>query len=253
MSIVFKKSTKTDKFQTIPVATDNGEKVYITLDDTKGIKRYESKNDMKIIPYLNIKQHQRSMVYISAPSGSGKSVFSRELIESYRSILGSKREVVLFTKTTDKDPAFKNLDNFIQVGMSTDPRYPELDITHLSNKIVIFDDYETLEPALLKHTMLFIKDLAELSRKKNIQLIIIKHQTMDYAKSKCLIFESDTAVLYGSVNRNSVIKFLKSYGDLTKDEIEEAIKMSSKPFTPLIFHKSAPRYIQSKNIIQMLN
>ena len=241
----------------IPIAEDKSHKITWSIKKT-GEDNFETDNEFKPIPYLNLKNKQRSAIFISAPSGAGKSTIARQILDSYREILGKKTRVILFTQTQDLDPVFENLtegkykEHFIHICIKTDPMYSLLTPELLKDSILIFDDYENLDKDLQGFTMTLIKDCLERGRKMNIQMMLINHQTMNYNRTRSLIFECDTYILFPSANRNSVRKFLLSYGDIDKKEVDDLIEGSMEPFDYLLLRKSAPRYILSKHRVKLL-
>lgn len=211
--------------------------------------------ELKPFPYLDLKNKQRSGIFISGISGSGKSTIAKHLIDAYLKILGKQTRIILFTQTEDLDPAFEPFsDNklFIHVCIKDDPMYPLLTPELLRDSIVVFDDYENLDKILQSFTLGLIKDILERGRKMNIQTILINHQTQNYNKTRALIFECDTYILFPSANRNSVKKFLLSYGDIDKKEVDNLIEEAMNPFDFLLFRKSVPRYILTRHKIKLL-
>ena len=247
MKIVNDKKRTTDL---IPIAYFD--KIIAVIADD-GDLIYESTTAMQPVPYIDTKHNQRSMVFISGPSGSGKSTMARDLALNLRKRLNdAKRKIILFTKNSEPDPAFLNISNFIQIGMSTDPFFLEINSENLANTTCIFDDWETLHRTLLSHVTLLIKDLSERSRKLNVSLFVINHQTMNYSVTRGIIFESDSFVLFPGANQNSFRKFAKSYLDIGDTEISDMIKCCKQPHSFILIHKSVPRYYQTKNKIIML-
>ena len=236
----------------IPVAYNTDKKI-IVISDNCSEQNIISESSLSPVPYLDLTHNQRSMIFISGPSGSGKSSVAYSISLNLRIRLSDKkRKIVLFTKNADEDPAFKSAKKIIQIGMFSDPHFIEIEPSHLSDCIVVFDDWEVLPKNLLNHVSLLIKDLAERSRKLNISLLVINHQTQNYNVTRNLIFESDSYVLFPSANRNAFKRFAKSYMDITDDEIQNMIETCKKPHTWLIFHKSVPRFWQTDKKIIML-
>ena len=147
--------------------------------------------EMKPFPYLDLKNKQRSGIFISGISGSGKSTVAKNLIDAYIKILGKGIRIILFTQTQDLDPAFESFSenkSFIHVCIKEDEMFPLLTPELLRDSIVVFDDYENLDKILQSFTLGLIKDILERGRKMNIHTILINHQTQNYNKTRALIF-----------------------------------------------------------------
>lgn len=238
------------------LAQNKEEKIVYVPKKGVGETELNSENKLDPFPYLDLKNKQRSSIFISGISGSGKSTISKLLIDGYLKLLGNKTRILLFTQTEELDPVFEEFNNekfnFVHVCIKTDPMYSFLTPEILKNSITVFDDYENLEKNLQGFTMTLIKDILERGRKLNIQTILINHQTQNYNKTRALIFECDTYVLFPNSNKNSVKKFLLSYGDVDKKEVDSLIEEAMNQFDFLLFRKSVPRYIMTKHKVKLI-
>lgn len=255
MSILTHKiKTKLSENELILAANKEEKIVYIPKKG--GDKEMEIETEINPFPYLDLKHKQRSAIFISAPSGAGKSTIAKKLIDGYLKLLGKHTRILLFGLSSELDPAFEEFDNkaynFVHVCIKEDEMYPLLSPELLRDSICIFDDYENLDKSLQSFTLSLIKDLLERGRKLNIQTILINHQTMNYNKTRPLIFECDTYILFPSANKNSVKKFLLSYADVDKKEVDDLIEMAMNQFDFLLFRKSVPRYILTKHKIKLI-
>lgn len=232
--------------------------------NNKDFKNIELSGDNTFIPipFLNIKDNQRSMVFISAPSGSGKSYMAATLCKEYRNLINKNLPIILITKTLNDDPAFKQFEDYDKKNptfthFSIEEHFDlltsgQFDLTKANNCIVVIDDFEALTGPKWKYIEYLIKHLAENSRKSKVQLILCVHTTQQGAKTKPMIFESDTYILFPNSNKNSCSKFLKSYGDIDNKQIEKLVQNTGIPHDFLLFHKSQPRYALTKQNIFIL-
>ena len=251
-----KHKLKTKLADNVLILGQTEEEKIVYVPKKGGDKEMEFDTAIDPFPYLDLKNKQRSGIFISAPSGAGKSSIAKKLVHGYLKILGKKTRILLFTQTEEVDPAFLEYSNekynFVHVCIKADDMFPLLTPEVLRNSICIFDDYENLDKSLQTFTLSLIKDILERGRKLNIQCILINHQTMNYNKTRALIFECDTYILFPSANRNSVKKFLLSYADIDKKEVDNLIEEAMNPFDFLLFRKSVPRYILTKHKIKLI-
>jgi len=255
MSIIAHK-LKTKLAENELILAQNKEEKYVYVSK-KGVgePNISSESELKPFPYIDLKHKQRSGIFISGISGSGKSTIAKQLIDNYIKLLGKDTRIILFTQTDELDPVFEPFSEnklFVHVCIKNDPLYTSITPEILQNSVVVFDDYENLEKQLQSFTLNLIKDILERGRKMNIQTILINHQTQNYNKTRALIFECDTYILFPNSNRNSVKKFLLSYGDIDKKEVDSLIDEAMNPFDFLLFRKSVPRYIITKYKIKLL-
>ena len=189
---------------------------------------------------------------------------ARKLMDELKQ-LTKPNKIVLMTQTAEVDPVFEDLHKreqkrleewsldknpkkpnfkpyFIHVNISNDPFLFSLTPEHLKESLVIIDDYENTPKAIQTFFLRFITDLLERSRKMKTNIIIINHQSMNYNKTRPIIFECDNYVVFPFTNKNSTKNFLTSYADLDKSEIDNMIEDSSDSFNFLLFRKSYPMY-----------
>jgi adenylate kinase family enzyme len=252
---ILKHKIKTKLGENELLLAQNKEEKYVYVPKKGDEREIVTELGLTPYPFLDLKHRQRSGIFISGISGSGKSTIAKQLIDGYLKLLGKQTRIILFTQTEDLDPVFEPFDeskSFVHVCIKSDPMYTSILTENLKDSIVIFDDYENLDKSLQVFTMTLIKDILERGRKMNIQTILINHQTQNYNKTRALIFECDTYVLFPNSNKNSVKKFLLSYGDVDKKEVGDLIEDAMNPFDFLLFRKSVPRYILTKNKIKLI-
>lgn len=258
MSLIIKSKPNKDE---IPIATieftsnDKPDKKYVYVDfesesNTIDIKEYKTKQGETIVWHPYILENQRFACFISGVSGSGKSTFASECIRELRKQPRFKKFPVFFISIKDannpenSDPAFKDIKDFNPIDIYRD-EFLDIDACDFTDCIVLFDDYNQLPKADVKYQkiMSLLKKLLELGRKQNTMIIIINHQTMDYSKTRDIIFESDTICCFPRSNLNSTKKFIKAYISDDKNLLDEISSIKGSQFTPLIIHKTAPQFL----------
>lgn len=267
MSLVIKEKTK----DLIPVAlipvVDKKKPKYIYYDAT--VKKADRVKSMTLdepiesIPYLDLKHDQRSASFISSISGGGKSTLACRLIKHLRKLRQDpRRPVYIFTSSQldAADPAYEKLaseqhkEALCQVVPLTSDTFKRVTLDKLHESIVVFDDYENIaDKKLASYVMTFLKDCLERTRKLGTDLIIINHMSQNYNKTKSIIFECDTYYLNIQMNRNSAIRFLKTYMDFDKEQIKKITEYEAdNNFTFSVFRKSAPSYYIMGSDIKLL-
>lgn len=83
---------------TIPIALQDNRFVGITFDDKAPVVT-EMSGDFDPIGYLDVKNNQRSSVFIAGPSGSGKSTIARKIAEGHRKRLRERNRYCVFTSS----------------------------------------------------------------------------------------------------------------------------------------------------------
>lgn len=249
----------------------NNNVVLVSFEIDKPDRVYSAKleGSSNFIPIPYKENNQRSAIYISGCSGSGKSTFAKNMILELwdimpkQTILKDDRKVkkncpVFYFSAKDNDKSLDDIrtdeDVFFKVDIESD-EFLGLSWNDIENDcICLFDDWNIIKKKKFHylHIINLVKELLELSRSKNIQIIIINHQTMDYHKTRDIIFECDSYVIFPESNPNACQKFLKNYGSLSNSEIDHIMKQDNGKFSFCYFHKSLPRYIISNKEIKLL-
>ena len=209
---------------------------------------------LKPMPYLDLEHKQRSATFVSGVSGSGKSRIGASLIRRLRWLRkDAERPAAIFSTTLINDPAYAKL-NHVEFISLEDPRFLELDISDLEDRIILFDDHENLKnPKLAKYALDFIKDVLERTRKLGVDVVVINHMTQNYHATRNIIFECDTYYLNIAQNRNSSKRFLASYSELSKADIRDLVTREyESPFTFVTYHKSAPCFVSYEDTIKLV-
>jgi hypothetical protein len=236
----------------IPIAekkTNEGEEreyVYVEANHSDPNPVVELDGEFDFLPY--IEPNQRQAVFISGVSGSGKSTSAVNYIKKLRSYKNKykKYPVYLWTGNDAPDQAFDNLKNMFRINIQDTESLGELSYSEFQDCIVVFDDWEALEPEMLNYFRGIMKKLLEYSRKQNVIIIIITHMTQQGHLTKPIIFECDTYILYHKNNFNACKKFLKNYMDLENDTLDKIKKMQGRC---IYVRKSFPTCVISDNKI----
>ena len=244
----------------LPIANVSGHNMNIYIQPTKkkfdercrclSIDNSNEEDDTKLIPLPLIYENQRSALYISGVSGSGKSTSAAQYIKQIRKIHRyNDMPVYFFTWSALPDPAYKDIPKFYRVDLKNED-FMSLDTTECANSICLFDDYTSIPDKEIKtYIDKFIRELLENSRKQNTLLIIINHITQDYNRTRHIIFECDSYILYPQFNLNSTTKFLKSYLDLSDEQLAKIKDMDSRW---IFVRKVVPRYLISEQEVILL-
>lgn len=265
MSLVaLSKKLKSNKNKVLVGKTENK---FIYFDSNvpkdKRVRELVMDDIIKPFPYIQPNANQRSATMIASLSGSGKSMLAVELIKRLRELRGNQKnpktdemepkKVVVFTITQEIDPAFKDIPNFCWVHFSH-PEFLQITLDMLKNNIVIFDDFTSIiDSKLQKYVNAFIADMLERARKMKIDMVVITHQLQQFHKTKAIIFECDGYFLNLQTTKNASIKFLKSYAELDKNDIDDFKNLdSSNMFQWTYLHKTFPQYYIHENKIKLI-
>tara|TARA_R110002072_G_scaffold67816_5_gene165884 strand:+ start:1408 stop:2157 length:750 start_codon:yes stop_codon:yes gene_type:complete len=231
-----------------PIAKVKGApvKTKIYVKDGPGPATFDS-SGLQLIPYTL--KGQRVAVYIVGAAGSGKSVWIANAIKTL-----PKKKTLLFTTASELDPAFDE-ERVHMVDYMNDPAaLNDFYIEALQDTICIFDDFDnSTNPQVNTKMQSIIRTVLENGRKLNIDVFVVSHNPRDYNRTRTLILECSTFVVFPQTNRAASLRFLKEYFDDDKRFLESIKRLSDGGrFTWVALHKSVPRYMVSEKSARLL-
>jgi len=183
-----------------------------------------------------IQDGQRNAVYISGPSGVGKSSWCSQYARQYQ-IENPGNRIFLFSRKT-YDPAFDGvIDGLIRVPLDrkfiTDTQQvPGSDIDPLAsynNSLIIFDDFESIADPIIKKAVLLFKDAVfTLGRQHKIDICSIQHKSLGGAKSMVDLCESNVLVCFPRKSLGECMRMLSRYCHYSKYQLEQIFDDKSK-------------------------
>lgn len=222
----------------------------LELPDDDLNEREEPKHVFEPLPY--ILPEQRQAIFIWGCSGSGKSVSARKYIEHVRRLKRPYDEpkVYIFSGNDNHDKAFDGMKNLFFVDITKIYLLAQLSYREFQDCIVLFDDWESANPDAAFIMQNLMRQLLEFSRKQNVTIISITHQAMQGPRTKHIIKESDTFIIYHRNDWNSCQRFLTNYLNMSPKFCEENIRRM--PGRSLVIRKAHPSLIVSDKSIMML-
>ena len=202
------------------------------------------------IQQLPDKETERSILYITGPSGSGKSYYTRNYILEYKKLF-SKNNVYIFSsldsdETLDKIPKIKRIkftDKFLLYDFK---------ITDFKDSLVIFDDVDS-ETNKFKKKKIFdiLSMILNTGRHERCSCIFTSHLSCAGNETKLILSEAHSITIFPKNAGNRSLKYLlDSYFGLDKHQINYIKKLNSR-FVTLI--KTYPSVLISEKQAIILN
>lgn len=220
------------------------DKKYLYLKD--GSKDYKKDKDDekdfhvkdgKLQPLPNKKVVEK--IYITAPSGAGKSTFAGNWIKEAKKIYKDD-EVFVFSSIKEDKELDKN--NPIRITLDADLVREPIEPEEIENSIVVFDDTDTIHNRFLRASLADFRDfLLEQGRHYNIKMVMTSHQFCNYKATRVILNEATAVCFFPKSGTSYHIKrFLKEYGGVEKKEIKKIMKLDSRW---ICLYKTYPMYI----------
>ena len=194
---------------------------------------------------------KRECLYISAPSGGGKSTYIAHYAVQYK-LLFPKSPIYMFSRV-DKDPSIYNIIKIKRILINDSLVEDPIEPSELSNSLVIFDDIDTIPDKKQRKVVTEIrKDLLQTGRHEDVYVASTSHQITNYGETRDLLTESRAVTFFPqSGDVHHIEYFLQKYGGIRKkEEIDRILGLPSRWIT---LYKSYPMYILHEQGVILLN
>ena len=187
-----------------------------------------------VIQQLPDKDAERSVLYISAPSGAGKSYYTREYIAEYRKIY-PKRDVFVFS-SLDDDPTLDKLKYLKRIKI----RKPEFLTTELSvdmfkDSLVVMDDVDVIADRKIKLKVFqLLNTLLQVGRHENVSVVYTSHMACNGAETRIILAECHSLTTFPKNIGGKAARYLyDNYLGLDKTEIKSLKSVQGRHVTIL--------------------
>lgn len=194
-------------------------------------------HDGIVTPY-NTDPNKPDRIYISGPTGSGKSCF----INAYLSqqLKAIKKPIIVFSDKLEDKPIDELKPNRMQLDeeLVENPIEPE----ELKNSYVIFDDIDSISDRKVNNAVGWLRDrILKKGRSSGITTIITNHQIANYKETRTTLNESNFIVFFPKGGGGHAVKYLLTkYLGLSKEQISRIFDLPSRW---VCVHKQYPMYV----------
>lgn len=240
---------KTNGF--VPIATF-GKKIVGVVDNPlvhNGTIKLETTEKDPFRQAIN-KDTERQILYITAPSGSGKSYYTRQFIEDYHKAY-PKRNVFVFSSlnecaTLDKLKYLKRIK-------IKEAKFLGMDLTaeDFKESLCIFDDTDCITNKLIKLKVFsLLNSILETGRHFKVSCVFTSHNANAGLDTKRILNEAHSITIFPKNMGNRSLKYLlDNYLGFDKDEVKRLKKCSGRWITilksyPMVFFDNTEMFIK---------
>lgn len=175
---------------------------------------------------------QRSVIYVTGESGSGKTWFTNDYANSYHQIYPDRKIYYLTLNTAVKDESLDHRIYHKLDVMKFLESYPDLLVKNpkfFENSFVIFDDIGKLKDEARKRMWHFIDESLENWRKMNTSILVIAHVSTNYRETTLLIKETNAYVVFPKANRSlKSDRVLLTYYKFSQESVDLICSLPSR-------------------------
>jgi hypothetical protein len=230
-----------------------GDKKVLYLSDKPvedGVNEFKVKGDATI-QQIPDKKTERSVLYITGMSGSGKSVLSTRYIEQYHKMF-PKNEVFIFSSLTE-DRTLDKLKYIKRIKIKSEPFLSaELDTGDFANSLCLFDDCDVISNKPIKAKVFtLLNAFLETGRHFAISCIFTSHNATMGLDTKRILNECHSVTIFPRNLGGKTSKYLlDGYLGLSPEQIR---KIKSSPSRWVTICKTYPQICLSEKEAWVIN
>jgi hypothetical protein len=228
--------------------------LFIEHDKTKvhhQFENYKCQSGEKIQQLPNV-AIERTIVYTSGASGSGKSYYIKDFADQYKKLY-PKREIYLFSPLTDDAGSIDKIKGLKKIKINEAQfKADEIPAEMFKDSLVIFDDAEAISDKNLRKKVLGIQNsILTTGRHHNTSIAVSSHTACNGGETKLILSEAHSVTIFPSGLGGRSLKYLlDSYFGLSKHQIKKLKGMDGRWVTLI---KSYPMCVISENEAYTLN
>ena len=210
------------KIKGIPIISVDSKK-----DAQNNFDQYHLKGDdhFQPIPDPNT---ERSIIYITGKSGSGKSWYCKEWIKQYKKLY-PKNPIYIFS-SLDEDPTIDEIKDLKRIKLTPEFLKENFTSEDFKDSLVIADDTDCLtDKKMLKHVNKILDSILQIGRHWKTSLLNTSHISCNGASTKMILNECNNIVFFPSGMGNRNLKYLlDNYLGLDKKQIETVKSLETR-------------------------
>lgn len=183
--------------------------------------------DSNLYPMWDIKS-ERQVFMITGMSGSGKSTYTSQLMDSYHKQY--KRNKVYIFSNKDDDPALDKHKFAVRIPISEDLVEDPIHLDEFRNSLVIFDDIEGNPSRIVNKEMDRLRDLIlQQGRSYKCSFVYISHLANNYKQTRTILNECNAVTVFPAMTTRYALKYLlEKYFGFEKKDINKLVGLNSR-------------------------
>jgi len=203
----------------------------LSVADKKGEVRHPFdeillQGDEIFVPICDPKK-ERSVIYVSGMSGSGKSYFTAEWVRRYKHFF-PKNNVFLLS-SLDQDDSIDKIKDLYRIRL---PEFVEDNwtIDDLKDSCIIFDDTDCISDKTIKKKIdLLLNSVLQTGRHTRTTVIFTSHLPTAGKDTKIILAEAHSVVLFPATMGQRNLKYItEQYFGLSPNEVKKLKKLDSR-------------------------
>jgi len=183
----------------------------------------------------------REVIYITAPSGAGKSTWISKYAKNYLKMYPGNRVILL--SRLGKDEVLDQIKGLRRLPLNQEiVEHPINCQEELRDTLVIFDDVDTMKGKAVKKALMELQDdILQVGRHSNTSILISSHLTTNYKETRVVLAESHKVVVFPRASSAHSLRYLLTkYVGVEKQDLS---KIMRSPSRWVQVHRNFPRFV----------
>ena len=213
-------------------------------EDIKKISTDKFKLDGKLSPVPQDGIIEK--IYVSAPSGAGKSTWCSNYIKKYKKMF-PENEVYVFS-TVEEDEA---LDKHDPIRVDLHELVEGVNPYDYEYSLCVFDDVDSITETPIRNSVIALRGwLLEQGRHIKARMLCTSHILMNYKSTRRLLNEATAVVMFPKAGSTYQIKkFLEKYVGMDSKDITKLLRLDSRW---VAVYKTYPTFIMYEKGVYLL-
>lgn len=249
-----KNNTNVSKIAKIHLGDLDGKCLFLDHADDNGDQEVNLKGKSQFQPVPIIQKDQIERLFISGPSGSGKSFYLANWLKQWRKLKGNKDQEIYLFSSVDYDPVLDDQFESQLIRVLDEVEGDELLMNPLDledfeeGSVLIFDDVAKLKNIKTRLAVLMLLDsMLEIARHRNLTIIATSHILSNYKATRTLnseatavtVFPRKAGGLYG------IKQYLDKKVGMSKDDMKRFLALSKKSRFVTLYRNLDPMIVIS--------
>ena len=215
-------------------------------------KTFNCKPNQKIQPLPDVSQ-ERTIIYVTGMSGSGKSYYCKNFSDQYRKLY-KDREIFLFSALAEDKGSIDKVKGLKRVKIHQEGFLAEdIKTSDFKDSLCIFDDCEAIQDKVLRKKIANIQNsILTTGRHHNISCVVTSHCATNGHETKIILNEAHQIVLFpNGVGQRSLKYVLEGYFGLDKAQIKKIKNTRDSRWVSIL--KTYPMCVLNEREAYLLN
>lgn len=217
--IVFEGDKSKSRLLSVSAENENCDEVYTEMKLTKPKEHFQQ---------IPTKQQERSILYITGASGSGKSYYTRAYADEYHKLY--PHNPIYLISSLNEDSSIDKVKTLKRVVIDDKFLSADLDASDFKDSLTIFDDTDCLTDKTKRVKVnSLLNALLETGRHHNCSVIYTSHVPTAGLDTKRILNEAHSITIFPhSLGGRSLKYLLENYLGFDKQQIKKLKKLSSR-------------------------